>query len=426
MKSLLSNIGIYIGWSFFAAILSLFGAFFFAATLPKNDFGSLVFFQMIMTNIATLSCFGLPAAYLKLRVEERFKFDLRSLFSTCIHIFLGTFGVMSFVAFVIFRLGSGTYTATTTLLSLFAAALLGLILLSQAVVQGAEDAGLHGRLTAGRSLMSTTLGVGGVFFISPTYEVRVMTILIALLVYSVFTLRVTRKYLNGRHNLSEGSGRSAKSQVSTVFFWCLKQYPIICLGVVIAIFDRWYVERFFGLSYLAEYGLAFQLAIAVRLLTQAINRAYSPWFFNNFGRNGGGVQPLKFSTGYVAAAIVLSIVCYFLAPVVNLFLPRSYEYVADILRFLVFGRILFAIAENFALYLYRDDKQGVMSVIVFLSLIIQVAFTFGNSGAENILIPAIGYVYGMLSRVAFIFAALFFLKIPLSPSATRVYKEEGA
>jgi O-antigen/teichoic acid export membrane protein len=203
-----------------------------------------------------------------------------------------------------------------------------------------------------------------------------------------------------------------KTYTKGALLFILPLVPHALAGWVINLSDRILIERFCTLEDLAIYGLAYQLALALDILTISINQAWVPFFYSN-APNPQKSRELQ-KSGLFYFLLVLSIglsLSLFSREITVLVGGNSYSTTQKIFPLIILAFVLRPIYFIFSPTLFYKRKTKLVPLITITAGIINVGFNL-------IFIPKIGYIaaaystilsYAILALMSYLLAKKYFL-----------------
>lgn len=184
--------------------------------------------------------------------------------------------------------------------------------------------------------------------------------------------------------------------------------PSLVFAWVLNFSDRVLIERFLGTTDVGVYSIAYQLAMLITILFQAILKAYSPYYFGLAKNKISNYSKILNSNNVLAnGGIYVSILFLLGVPLVFdfLFNPEYHEAIG-LLPILVLGNLLFVFLGLKKLGLYQNKKSFLNMVAVIVSGVINVAFNlflipkYGMLGAAYATFVAVLANYVMISYLS--------------------------
>ena len=180
--------------------------------------------------------------------------------------------------------------------------------------------------------------------------------------------------------------------------------PHAFFTIVMSISDRFIIANKLNLSEAGIYMLGIQLASAIVILNDSINRAFKPWLYNLLKDITAEkkIRIVKFSYFYTVLNIFLSI-CYYLIImfIFDLIIDPKFSEVKSILHILILGGCFVGFYYNFASFLFFYNRNFILSVatsiIGICALLLNLAF-ISNYG-----LPFAAIIYALSQFVLFIF-----------------------
>ena len=192
--------------------------------------------------------------------------------------------------------------------------------------------------------------------------------------------------------------------------------PHAFFTMVMSISDRFIIANKLNLSEAGIYMLGVQLASAIVILNDSINRAFKPWLYSLLKdiNDEKKEKIVNFSYIYALFNVFLSFVYYFFVMAIfDNFIDPKFNDVKSILHFLVMGGCFIGFYYNFASFLFYYGKNLILSIATTLiglgSLALNILFiqTYGLGFAAN--------VYAFSQFLLFAFCFLISIKLVSLP-----------
>ncbi|MGX5913502.1 lipopolysaccharide biosynthesis protein [Aliidiomarina sp. Khilg15.8] len=140
--------------------------------------------------------------------------------------------------------------------------------------------------------------------------------------------------------------------------------------------DRAVVGSILGLEEAGYYMVAAQIALALGILLDAFNKAYSPWLFERLKRNSlvEKVAIVKFSYGYIVTLLVAAAIGFWIGGDVLIFIAgESYSPAASIVGWLFLAQAFRGIYFLFTSYIFFAKKTFALAKITLFTGMLHVS-----------------------------------------------------
>jgi O-antigen/teichoic acid export membrane protein len=188
-----------------------------------------------------------------------------------------------------------------------------------------------------------------------------------------------------------------KAETISILKLSIPLIPHVLGGVVIAVSDRLFLERMVGLEAVALYSIGYSFGMVVSLFTDALIKAWSPWFYqqlvNPTHEKKSKIVKLTYLylIGVFVVAYVISVLGEFILPFV---VDERYTDAAEYIWWIALGYAINGVYKIFFPYLVHISKTGFLAFSTVMASIINIFLNY-------LLIPE----YGALgSAYATIFA----------------------
>jgi O-antigen/teichoic acid export membrane protein len=163
--------------------------------------------------------------------------------------------------------------------------------------------------------------------------------------------------------------------------------------------DRFVINAELGLADTGVYMVAVQLAGAIALIFDAINKAYVPWLFERLQRNEERekIQIVRYTYVWFAIILMGAGLAFFLAPwLVPIVVGEEYAQAGEVLGWLVLGQVFGGMYLMVTNYIFFSKRTGLLSLVTIFSgllnvlLLLVLIHLFGLLGAAYAFCLAMG------------------------------------
>ena len=184
--------------------------------------------------------------------------------------------------------------------------------------------------------------------------------------------------------------------------------------LVLSSFDRFVLANEFGLAVAGIYMVAVQLGNTLNILFQSINKAYTPWLFENLKKDELSIKIkiVKNTYIYFLLLLVVALLGYFISPyILKLVVGEKFHQASTIIGLVIVGNIFSGMYLMVTNYLFYAKKTYPLTVITPISAILHIILMF-------YLIPSYG-----LHGAAFSFLIANFIRFILTwGCSVKLYK----
>ena len=168
--------------------------------------------------------------------------------------------------------------------------------------------------------------------------------------------------------------------------------------------DKIMIENMLGETEVGLYGTAYNLALILVFVLNAINNSYLPWLYDKL-KNGGTKKNQKISTGIAGLMAVLLLFIIIVAPeVIYIMAGKRYAGAVWVVPPVAMSLLFQFLTQLFVnVEFYYEEKKGLVFGTIFAAL--------ANIGLNYLLIPVYGYVAAAYTTLIsyIIFAVMNFL-----------------
>lgn len=143
--------------------------------------------------------------------------------------------------------------------------------------------------------------------------------------------------------------------------------------------DRAIISSQLGLDAAGYYMVAAQMAMVMGLVVEGINKAYTPWLYENLKKNKwkDKVFIVKLTYGYAIFLLVLAVLAFWIGGAVLVFIAgEKYQPAAKIIGWLVLGKAFHGMYYMFCGYIFYKKKTFHLAMITIFSGFINAALIF--------------------------------------------------
>ena len=193
-----------------------------------------------------------------------------------------------------------------------------------------------------------------------------------------------------------------KTEIRSILSLSLPLIPHTLGGIVIAMSDRFFIERMIGLEMVGIYTIGYMFGMIVMLFTDAFIKAWTPWFFkklvNPTEKDKSNIVKLTYL--YILAIFVLAIgVSIASIYVLPFFVEESYYGALDFVFWIAIGYVFFGIYQIFFPYLVHLGKTSFLGISTVTAAVLNLLLNYILINSYG----AIGAAYATI--IAFIISA---------------------
>ncbi|WP_186766991.1 lipopolysaccharide biosynthesis protein [Devosia ginsengisoli] len=366
--------------------------------LSQEDYGRVGMFSVTivaLSALAGLSVYGATG----IRYFERNELNFPNYVTSCFAI-LGASSAVLMLVVLLFsdRLEQVTHLPTSWLVIATLVAMVQFVLqVRLGIWQSAKQPWHFGALRISQSVGDAALTLALVVGLGLAWQGRAAGMAIAaggvgaLAVISLF-----RSGLIGR--------QVKKDYVLNALRYGVPLIPHVLGGMLLAMADRFMISSMLGVAETGIYFVSVQIGLAIRLITESVNRAYAPWLIealriNDYPRDIAAVRmTYAYSTALLAGAILVGWLAPFILP---LLVGEAFQAAAPIVGVTALGFAFGGMYLMVTNYLFYAGQTGRLALIT-------ISCGALNVGLSYVLLPLNGAI-GAAQAFAASQLALFLL-----------------
>ncbi|MCF6781782.1 lipopolysaccharide biosynthesis protein [Stutzerimonas stutzeri] len=170
-----------------------------------------------------------------------------------------------------------------------------------------------------------------------------------------------------------------KGKIISILRISVPLIPHILGGVIISVSDRFFIEKMVGLEAVAVYSIGYSFGMVVSLLTDAMIKAWSPWFYKQLAQpsHERKLKIVKSTYAYLLGVVVVTL----LVSVIGIFiLPYAVEeryFGASVyIGYVALGYAAQGIYKIFFPYLVHINRTQFLAISTVFAAIINIIFNF--------------------------------------------------
>ncbi|WP_417444262.1 lipopolysaccharide biosynthesis protein [Joostella sp.] len=150
-------------------------------------------------------------------------------------------------------------------------------------------------------------------------------------------------------------------------------------GYIISFSDRFFILLMLGISDVGIYSVAYQIGMIISLIQNSFNQAWVPFFFKKLkdGNSKDKYQIVKITYFYCVILILISIIIYFIVPVIyKYFIGEAYTSGSAIVTWVLLGYLFNGMYKMMGNYLFFLKKTRVIATITLVAGIINMCLNY--------------------------------------------------
>lgn len=390
--AVIKNTTIYLGVSMFQSLMSFLLLPVFTFFLSKTEFGLASLLNSIAGLLGIFFVFGSQSVINRLYFEykdneERLKGFLGTIFLSRVlwNIFLVLFLVIG-KSFIFPFIAKGVDFYPYLLIVIGIAFFNSLFVIYQTLQQTKQEGVKYAIVQVTYLVINNGITVLLLILFNMKAEGIILGTLIADVLMTMFVFFQLRKQIVLRIEkeiLREAFGYSWPIFLNAFFMWGMFSVNKLILNGLISV------------EIVGVYTIGFVIAGIVNMVTVALNRSYTPWFFNRLKKNTGDYKDIVVFSEFIILvySIIALGISIFSPEVINIFLNESYTEAWVVIPFLAFGYVFNGL-YFFFLNIFNYQKKAVKFIPLFtlLSAVINIALNY-------LLIPSLGIVGSALASL---------------------------
>ena len=173
--------------------------------------------------------------------------------------------------------------------------------------------------------------------------------------------------------------RYDRAEVRKILKLSLPLIPHVVGGIIIALSDRFFIERMVSLEMVGIYSVGYMFGMVVILFTDAFLKAWSPWFYKTLSNinNTKKLKIVKYSYLYILATFLIafgiSIFAKFIIPYV---VDVRYAGAEIFVFWIAIGYAVHGVYKIFFPYLVHIDKTSFLGISTVIAAVLNLIFNY--------------------------------------------------
>lgn len=323
--------------------------------LSPEEYGLVAMFSVVVAGMGALAGLSVHGA-VGVRYFERAQYDFPCYVTTCLLILAGSMCVAS----VLIWLLAPFLEAVTSLPPpwLFAAlAVAGAFFVVQirlVIWQCANQPWKYGALRLGQSIVDATASLAMVVVLGMGWEGRVGGLALAAVVAALLAIM----------SLNHGgwlSARADRRYAMDAMKFGVPLIPHAIGGMLVGMVDRFMINSMLDVGSTGVYMVGLQIGMAIALLGDAFNKAYTPWLLDILNEKiaARNRQVVRSTYGYFMAAIVVAIVLGLFAPLIlDVLVGERFQAAAPLVIYIAIGQAFASMYATVANYVFFAGRTA--------------------------------------------------------------------
>jgi O-antigen/teichoic acid export membrane protein len=346
---------------------------FLTRVLTPAEYGTIAMFSVVVTVLGAFTGLSVHGA-IGIRFFEQDRYDLPRYVSTCLLIlFVSTIFVFCFVALLSSWLEAFT---KLPLVWLFVAVLVSgaqfVIQIQLALWQAARRPWQFGAARIFQSFLDAVLSLTLILYLGMAWEGRLFGISIATFTCMIAILFALRS--GGYLKLS-----ADKQYAVNALKFGVPLIPHVIGGMLIVMTDRFLISNVLDVSSTGIYMVAMQIGMALGLLTDSFNRAFSPWLIESLGKRDvlRDRKIVYYTYVYFVVVSVIAILIGLTAPYfLGVLVGEQYQAAANIVIYITMGFAFGGMYYMVTNYIFYAGNTAGLAAITFFAGVFNIAVTY--------------------------------------------------
>lgn len=330
--------------------------------LTPEEYGQVAMFSVVTAVLGAFTGLSVHGA-VGIRFFQQEKFDFPRYVSTCLAILLAsTVVVFIMVGILLPWLVEFTMLPAKWLLAgVLVSGAQFLIMTQLAIWQSNHQSLKYGAMRAAQSAIDAIASLVLVIGLGLAWQGRVGGVAFATVVVALIALVLM--YRNGWVK-----GRPDSEYARDALHFCIPLIPHTIGGMLIAMIDRFMITSLLDVASTGIYLVALQIGMALGLLTDAFNRAYSPWLFKSLkqAQSADELRIVRLTYIYFIALILVAIFIGNFAPaILSLVVGEKFRTAAPIVIYVALGYAfggMYYMVANYVFYAGRTARLALITL----------------------------------------------------------------
>ena len=364
--------------------------------LTPTEYGVVGMFQLLMTAFAAFVGLSVPNAANRKFFDQDKGIDLPSFIGSCIQV-VGASTLFCLLLVMTFKKELAALTGvpqTWVLVAVLTSGVnvISLIRLGQWQVRNQSLA--FGTFQVGMGLVNIGLSLYMVVALKNGFEGRLLGQTIAIVGFAMIAA-----ILLSRENLFRLTWRP--DYVKAAMRFGVPLIPHVLGLIILSMVDRIIITNVLGLQHVGIYIVAVQLALALGIVTDAVNKAYMPWLYRKLrqGNHDTNRRVVAGSYIYFLLLLVAAFFIWFIGPIfVPWFAGEAYREAGYILGWLAFGQAFKAMYMTVTNYVYYSQRMSKLSMVTVISGVLHILLVLSMIELYGLVGAAVAFASSMAIR----------------------------
>lgn len=399
-SSLLSGSAIYLLSNILAAGIPFILLPVLTRYLSPAEYGEVGMFLMLVAGLAAFTGISVHGAANRKFYDDRLEEStLKDFIGACLQILLAS-SVLVLGIVWIFQAQLSEWLGLQPrwiLLGVIASAASFVFQLRMGQWQVRKQASLYGITQVSQALVNILLSILLVVTFLQGADGRISAYILSTVAFSVLAA-----FLLYRDNLLSFAWHSGHIKEALAFGVPLM--PHIAGIFLLSAVDRLVINFQLGLAQVGVYMVAVQLAAAMGIISDAINKAYVPWLFERLKRDQPDEkkQIVRLTYAYFSVSLLAAGLAFVIGPlVVTLIAGERYAEAGSVIGWLALGQAFSGMYLMVTNYIFYSKKTGLLALVTIVSGVLNVALLVVLIGVLGLSGAAIAFALSMALRFLF-------------------------
>ncbi|MDO9419791.1 MAG: oligosaccharide flippase family protein [Herminiimonas sp.] len=340
--------------------------------LTPEQYGIVAMFSVVVTVFGAFTGLSVHGA-IGIRYFEQDRFELRRYIGTCLVILL----ISTMVVFAAVLLGMPVLErftkipGTWLLIAVLVSGAQFVIQIQLVIWQSSRKPWQFGFFRIGQTACDATSSLIFILGLGMAWEGRVGGIALATIGFMAFALY----RLNAMQLLAMPDRGYAKDALA----FGVPLIPHVIGGMLIVMVDRFLISNVLDVAATGIYMVAMQIGMALGLLTDSFNRAFSPWLIESL-RQDDAVRDqviVKYTYLYFLIVCGIALSLGLSAPfLLSIFIGDQYQSAASIVIYIAMGFAFGGMYYMVTNYIFYAGKTPMLAVVTLVSGLFNIAITY--------------------------------------------------
>ena len=258
------------------------------------------------------------------------------------------------------------------LLAAFCALTVSLNTIFLALYQSSGQPVLYLKARALQGGVEITLCLGLLILATPDSGARIVSYCTAMAACAALGL----VYCTQKNYIGKGAN---KTDIRGLLSFGLPMLPHIAAGTAITYLDRAMVSSMLGVDHLGIYMVAMQIALAMMVAIEPLNKALAPWLFAQLSLNDASIKRMVVRNTYflyLALAIIGAAIVFLSHLFFFDFIGMQYSAAKNLVGWIVLGFVFQGMYYSVVNYLFFAEKTGRLSIMSTLTAVLGAALSY--------------------------------------------------